>query len=270
MRNGQRHRVMALLLVAAASCTQDFSAFHFVDTKPSRDLHDSSTARDAGSGEDDSGIVPTADAARPSDVDAERPVNTQTTDAAQVMDAGMETVQPPVAGAAGASNPEPPTPRFDASVDEDAGGPVTPVISEQCNASFPDLKVGSSICRYCGCNSCAAPILDCLTKGDDLQRAQCRDVLACAIRNHCKDGACYCTSSGCGYPSDSGDGPCAFEIENAAGGKRTRVNELRQTYPPPLDQPYIRAVAAFTCLYGSDDASPGPAVMEQCATSCGR
>jgi hypothetical protein len=185
------------------------------------------------------------------------------------MDAGAEPVRPPMAGAAGASEPEPPMAQPEAGVDEDAGGPAMPTINEQCNASFPDLKVNSSICRYCGCNSCAAPIVDCLTKGDDLQRAQCRDVLACAIRNHCKDGACYCTSSGCGYPSDSGDGPCAFEIENAAGGKRTRVNELRQTYPPPLDQPYIRAVAAFTCLYGTDDASPGPAVMEQCATSCG-
>jgi hypothetical protein len=269
MRAAWRWGIAGVLLWAAA-CTQDFSAFHFVDMKPARDLGDSSTARDSGAAEDDSGGVPAADAGRPADaeVDAERPAEPQTPDAAPI-DAGMAMVPPPAAGAAGATNPDPPDPQPDAGMNDDAGGPVAPTIGEQCTARFPDLKVNSPACGYCGCKSCAAPIVDCLTQGDDLQRAQCKAVLACAIRNHCKDGACYCASSGCGYPSDSGDGPCAYEIENAAGGKRNRVTQLRQTYPPPLDEPFIRAVAAFTCLYGTDDASPGPAVMEQCATSCG-
>jgi hypothetical protein len=265
MRRSLRRGLVFLLLTAAAACTQDFSSFRFVDTKPARDLHDSSTARDAGHGEDDAGASVVLDAthSEPQDrADAQAAADASVSDASQGQN-------PPAAGAS--AEPQPPTQSLDAGADEDAG-PEAPTLSlgEQCTVGWPDLKTGSAICRYCACNSCAAPIVDCLNTGDPTQRALCRAVLACAVRTHCKDGACYCTGDGCGYPNASGDGPCVAEIEAAVGGKRTRVTQLRQLDPPPRDQPYIRAITAITCLYGSDDASPGPTVMEQCSTSCGR
>ncbi len=176
-------------------------------------------------------------------------------------------MSPSTAGAS--SEPQSPTQSLDAGTEEDAGSDGM-TLTEQCTVSWPDLKTGSAICRYCACNSCAAPIVECLDVGDPTQRALCRGVLACAVRTHCKDGSCYCTGDGCGYPNASGDGPCVAEIEAAAGGKRARVTELRQLDPAPRDQPYIRAITAITCLYGSDDASPGATVTEQCMTSCGR
>jgi hypothetical protein len=93
-------------------------------------------------------------------------------------------------------------------------------------------------------------------------------VLACSLKNHCQNGACYCATSNCGYPSLSGDGPCAAVIEAAVGGKRTEVFALRQREPAMLEEPFVRAVGAIDCLYGTDDASPGPVLTAKCPTSC--
>jgi hypothetical protein len=154
-----------------------------------------------------------------------------------------------------------------ASGDEDAGV-VLLSVNQQCTASWPDLQTGSVFCRFCACNACASEVVDCLTLGDEPARAHCREILACALKNHCQDGACYCASSGCGYPSPSGDGPCATAIEAAVGGTRTRVFALRQQEPPKLEEPFMRAVGAIGCLYGTDDAAPGPILTAKCPTSC--
>jgi hypothetical protein len=257
MRGGLRW-CSPLLLLWAAACTQDFSSFHFGQTNPARDRGNPSTSK-ADSGEDASAV--NLDAMK-LDVDSGLDAAVTTADAAgaDASEAGYPSAPADAAisdgGTAGA-----------AAIEDDAG--VAPLsLPEQCAADWPALQTGSPECRGCACGDCAAPIVDCVTVGDETQRALCRNVLACAVQNHCQFGDCYCATSRCGWGTNTGDGPCAAVIDAAAGGKRTEVYALQGQDPPPLANPFVRALQAMGCMFGTDDAAPGPTLPAMCAATC--
>ena len=138
-----------------------------------------------------------------------------------------------------------------------------------CAAGWDEHTAGEATCRDCACGNCAAPILDCLLRGDEAERKLCTDVLLCATENRCQDYACYCRTTGCGRPGSVGDGPCAQRVNAAAGGTRSRVSALRSADPPDLEEPLIRASRAIACIYGVHPASAGPTAAGSCSGECG-
>jgi hypothetical protein len=244
------------VLLWAAACTQDFSSFHFGDTNAARDSREPTTPTvDAEA----AGAAELADAAKVP-VGSRLDANVAQADAAgwDVRDAAAPMTMADAASAdAAAADPS----------EEDAGA-ASLSLTARCSADWPDLKIGTSECRGCACGGCAAPIIDCLTVGDETQRALCRNVLACSIAHHCQVGECYCATTRCGWGTSTGDGPCAAAIDAAAGGKRAEVYDLQQRDPPPLENPFVRALSAMGCLYGTDDAAPGPTLPPMCAATC--
>ncbi|HKP61204.1 MAG TPA: hypothetical protein VJV78_30955, partial [Polyangiales bacterium] len=143
--------------------------------------------------------------------------------------------------------------------------------------SAPDLRDASDLprpdppsaeCRGCACDACASAILDCLHNGSAVERGLCRDMLTCALRERCQEYDCYCASSGCAFPDGIGDGPCAEEINAAAGGTRSRVIALRNADPPDLNEPLVRATQAIACILGEHPSSPGPTIAGNCNVKC--
>lgn len=250
------------LQLLAAGCTRDFSSFHFDDrAMPPETMTGAATEPEAGPDADsranegtaglDGGHTPKPDASI---------VTTDPGDASPMQphpnlpDASTPTQQPM----------QMPMTMPDAAADDDAG--VAPA-ANQCRSKWPELQVNDLGCRLCACSDCAAEVTDCLTLGTERERMLCRDVLSCALQNHCQDYDCYCGTATCGLPASSGDGPCRGVIEVAAGGTRSKVMQIRRTLDP--QEPFARAAIAISCLYGTSSMSSGPAVQEACATSCG-
>lgn len=260
MRGSLRWCLASLLLLSAANaCTQDFGAFRFGGEKAGSDSEEDPKPRhDAGEGSDETSESPATDpppATEPQAGMAAHPI--------APVDAGSK---PPPAMSIDAG----PVP--DAASDEDASvvvipPPPPPGPPQLCAADWPTLQTGTDTCRDCACGSCAQPMVDCLGLADEADRAACRDVLACAMRNQCQIGDCYCRGNGCGAPSESGDGPCAAVIEHAAGGKRSVVQRKLQD-ETLTDEPLGRAQRAIGCLFGTDDASPGPTLPASCGSAC--
>lgn len=257
MRGSLRRCSPLLLLLAANACMQDFGSFHFGVEEPMRDAEPP---------------TPSPDATEPDETSS----SPSTDPPPREPKAGMEA--PPVAPMDAGAKPMPPMTMNDAGVppdaprDEDAGivvvPPPPPGPPQLCAADWPSLQFGSEMCRDCACGSCAQPMVDCLGLSDEAKRAACRAVLACAMRNNCQIGDCYCKGTSCGAPSESGDGPCAAEIEKAAGGKRSVVQSKLQDETLPADEPLGRAQRAIGCLFGTDDASPGPTLPASCGGAC--
>jgi hypothetical protein len=262
----ERWRVFSLLLPlwAASACTQDFSAFHF----------DQSRSRNPATVTPDGGTAGKSADQTTSGIGSGQPTPIPTGTRG---DAGKPAV-PAISGDAGGGSRPPidmtmpdsnmPQPEPDAAMDDDAGVPAE-LVSQQCVAEWPRQQGDGPLCRLCACSACDEPILDCLNRGDEHQRSLCRDVLMCALRNHCQARDCYCDNDGCGAPSASGNGACAAEIDAASGGKRSKFTSVRNAIPPNLDEPLVRAIQAIACLYGTDDTMAGPPVTESCMTTCG-
>jgi hypothetical protein len=280
MRRKWAEVMIGLGLTFAASCTKDFSRFHFqsgqrdggsvhpfdsgmdadlqqnqLDGSPQDGTHqDSQMSVDpgAGSGGDaptDSGsTMPPKDAGKTSG-DAQMPMTPD--DDARV----TEDAQAP----SDASMPQDAAPRVDAQM---------PDGMQQCAEAYRSLDDARTECRSCTCDRCTTVALDCLVGANAYDRAACTNLWACAIKHGCRDWDCYCSTSMCRLTMTAvGDGPCVTQMNEAAGGTREMVNAAHQAGDP--HSPLVRAVRAIGCTVGIPANAVGGPITEQCKAACG-
>lgn len=259
--------IVSVCVWLAAGCTDDFSRYKFT----AQSGHDGGV-RSGGAGVDAQAANEQLDAQMPAE-GAGVGGGTSNPDASvqQPHDAGPQnsggrTAMPPHAGKPSQQLPDDvdaQTPDRDAEVvGVDAGPPSDEVM---CREALETLGEQTSACSECSCQACLEPALDCLVRGDDGARARCAAVWSCAVRSGCHDWDCYCESARClNTPSADGDGPCAVEMNAAAGGGRAQVNDAH--FDHDLGTPLMRAVEARGCTVGIPP--PGPGMGEEIQPMC--
>jgi hypothetical protein len=132
-------------------------------------------------------------------------------------------------------------------------------------ATFPTRLA----CGGCACAECTSPVLDCLSRADSQDRTLCTSLLKCAQTNGCHDWDCYCSTDQClTDPTVAGDGPCAQQMEAAAGGGHDQVLAEHRANDP--NRPLVRAVRANGCTIGTPRGSVGGGMVAKCPADCAR
>ena len=143
--------------------------------------------------------------------DAESPVEDAAVDA-EVIDAASDACVATAEACDGADND------CDDKVDEIAECEI-----QRCIATTPSYR--GAQCDRCVCERCANLVDACQHSENATWQNQCRDVIECYVvegrAGNCPDGDCY----------GVGSGPCAAEIQAAAGGGNIASN-CEATTPP--------------------------------------